>query len=462
MNTQMTTTVYAFKWTTFAGTTIESNECPADNGDIMELILTKSKSVRACDSIPEHERIMSQLPPRLEVLRMDKCRIRTWPHLPLSIREVYAEGNDFFHVPSDLSIYTQLIVLELSNGRLEDLITRLPPNIARADVSLNALQTIRIEGNWPQTLTFLYAYNNPSRMKIESYVNNICITRANPFQGFRVINYADPELPFQTRRTQLSQHNVYKNTQNVHDSGVQSATRKNLEYIASFSQKRTRDQLLFSLSGTNTYLGFFGCIAKIFNKKETKKGVLQSNAVRELEVRLSHPYSMHGHHINDIVDGLWAKICSMTGEAQQTAIQRFEEEIADGKNHCTNGFVVRLSNVLLGLDDNVQMQLNASQILQARIPQTMASKRKAGSWKEGEEPWEWSRDCFIETAKDLDECDVYTILERQKWLLPFLEGFEDELLKDCHTREDVAARWKNWKLPDEPWALAQCERNIEK
>ena len=147
----------------------------------------------------------------------------------------------------------------------------------------------------------------------------------------------------------------------------------------------------------------------------------------------------------------------MTGEAQQTAIQRFEEEIADGKDHCTNGFMVRLCSVLLGLDENVQMQLNASQILQARIPQTMASKRKAGGWKEGQEPWEWSRNCFIETAKDLDECDVYTILERQKWLSPFLEGFEDELLKDCRISEDVATRWETWKLPDETWALAQCK-----
>ncbi len=431
----------------------------------MELILTKPDYVRSCDSYAAHEAAMAALPPRLEVLRMDNCRIRTWPQLPLSIREVYAEGNDFFHIPSDMSQYIHLIVLELSNGRLEDFITVLPSSLARANVSSNALSLIRIDGEWPTTLNALYARANPSRMKREptQYANRIDIA-AHSMTIPRREPTAPDLLPFVRLQRNLPPilniidlprpPTVYANTQNVHDSGVQSATRKNLAYLAGFSQGRTFEQMFSSVQS----ISMLTKITNMFKKHKitTEKISLRSNVLNELKQRMSHPYSMHGYHINVIIDGLWTRICAMKGEAQLTAIKRFEEEVLDGAEHCTNGFMVRLCNVLLGLDENIQMRLNPSEILQARVPQTMKTKREAGGWKEGEEPWQWSRDCFIETVKDLDECEVEAITTRQQWLTPFLEGFEEDLIKDCEEEEQVRVRWNEWGLPEEPWALQHC------
>jgi hypothetical protein len=455
----------AFKWTTFSGETGESNEYLNSNNDIMELMLTKPDYVRACDSFPDHEAAVLALPPRLEVLRIENCRIRTWPSLPLTIREVYAEGNDFFHVPSDMSKHSQLIVLELSNGRLEDFITVLPPSLARANVSSNALSLIRIDGDWPTGLDVLYARANPSRMKREplQYANRIDVA-AHTMTIPRREPDAHELLPFARLRRNLPPivniidiprpPTVYANTQNVHDSGVQSATRKNLAYLARFSQGRTFEQMFSDTHSTSILTK----IVNIFKKPKTptEKITLRPAVLNEVKQRMSHPYSMHGYHMNTVIDGLWTRICAMNGEAQATAVKRFEEEVLDGAKHCTNGFMVRLCNVLVGLDENIQMRLNPSEILQARVPQTMKAKRDAGGWKEGEEPWQWSRDCFIETVKDLDECEVYVITTRQQWLTPFLDGFEEEVVCECEDEKAVRSRWKELGLPDEPWAIGHC------
>jgi hypothetical protein len=307
---------------------------------------------------------------------------------------------------------------------------------------------IRIDGEWPTTLDALYARANPSRMKREpvQFINRIDIAEHTMTIPRR--EPTAPELlPFARLRRNLPPivniidiprpPTVYASTQNVHDSGVQSATRKNLAYLTRFSQGRTFEQMFLP-------------------KTPTEKITLRSDVLNEVKQRMSHPYSMHGYHINVIIDGLWVRICAMNGEAQLTAVKRFEEEVLDGAKHCTNGFMVRMCNVLLGLDENIQMRLNPSEILQARVPQTMKAKREAGRWKEGEEPWQWSRDCFIETVKDLDECEVYVITTRQQWLTPFLDGFEEEVLRECEDEKAVRSRWKELGLPEEQWALQHC------
>ncbi len=453
----------AFIWTTFDGNKGKSQIYPGPDADIMELILNKPDTIRHHESYPEHEIAMQNLPPRLEVLRMSKCRIRTWPNLPLTIREMYAQENDFFHIPADMSQFTQLIVLELTNGRLEDFITILPPTIARANVSSNALGIIRIQGEWPTSLDVLHAYDNPSRMKKEppQYIERIITIKIrvqpvynNVANGPMIVDnepmIVDNEPIVYERPVVPTRTIVYNNKQNVHDSGVQSSARKNLQYLASFSQNRSADAILKSMASSP--------FIKIFCKKSSL--TISPIIKYEIKLRLSQPYSMHGYHVKTIIDGLWTKICSMEGDARITAVKRFEEEIKDGMFHCTNGFMVRLCNVLMGLDENIKMQLNSSEILQARVPQTMKTKREAGGWKEGEEPWQWSRDCFIETVKDLNECEEYKLLTRQQWLTHFLEGFEDELVKDSKDDDSLKHQWKEWGLPYEPWAIAYIQNKI--
>ena len=90
----------------------------------------------------------------------------------------------------------------------------------------------------------------------------------------------------------------------------------------------------------------------------------------------------------------------------------------------------------------------------------MEANRKKGGYEPGAEPWEWYRDCFIDTVRDLDDCDVFSELERKKWLDPFLYGFMDEFLKDCKLYEDVDKRWREWNLPAEDYAISLCRQEL--
>jgi hypothetical protein len=190
---------------------------------------------------------------------------------------------------------------------------------------------------------------------------------------------------------------------------------------------------------------------------------LSSNAANELKLRLSQPYSMHGFHLTTVVDGLIHRIEAMTDStARATAVQRLQEEILDGQAHCTNGFVVRMCNVLVGLDEQIVVQLKPSEILQARISKLMEVKRKLGNWTAGHEPVEWSRGCFIDAAKELDECEVYAETERKVWLDPFLYGFMDDIVEGCTSEKDVEQRWAEWNLPNERWALLLCFNGLAK
>ena len=179
--------------------------------------------------------------------------------------------------------------------------------------------------------------------------------------------------------------------------------------------------------------------------------------------------------LDKLVHNLWYRILDFPLEIKKTALQRLYEEVVEARGMCTNGFMVRMVNVLQGLDDKIIMKLETRQIMQTRVPLTMKKMRKAGNWIEGEEPWEWYRDCYKETCKDLDDCDEHMESARMEWLSPFLEGLFEELKKgyepsqsDTETllsiqkQEFIKRRFHELDLPKEDWAIAAvvAELNI--
>ena len=82
----------------------------------------------------------------------------------------------------------------------------------------------------------------------------------------------------------------------------------------------------------------------------------------------------------------------------------------------------------------------------------MIDIRKKSGYKEGEEPWQWSRDCFIAVAKELTKLDILIPSRRQEWLLPFYDGFIDDILKD-ETKSTAEHAWRTAGLPSERWAI---------
>ena len=461
-----------FFWTATNGKEFKSDTPPAETDtSVIELIFNRNKTrllrekKRPHESFDIHEKTVLKLPSNLRVLRMTGCRIRTVPILPKSLVEFYAQECDFFEFRGvNFSEYPNLIVLELRDGRLERWNTQMPPTLARMNVEGNALRELTMLA-YPNTLGSVHAYQNPEGMTVRTdppeFVNRVFANRAIRQQQ---LNFAAP----------LPARNIADDTQNVHDHGVQTSTAKNIRYLTDYcrTNRMTKAQLLDSMR-------------KEFNAHKLKpivKGFINNflhfftrgtnSIVDEIADRMNAPYSMHGTTVDKLVHNLWYRILDFPLETKKTALQRLYEEVTEARGMCTNGFMVRMVNVLQGLDDKIVMKLETRQIMQTRVPLTMKKMRTKGNWKEGEEPWQWHVECFKETCKDLDDCEEGSISGRREWLELFLDGFMDELLKGYQPPTDghevhsyrhafIHQRFEELGLPQEEWAKAEAVAALE-
>lgn len=489
-----------FRWTTTEGEMGSGSTAPMDP-NVFELILTRNPHLlpEGHVSHPEHEEAMKWLGdvyPKLQILRISGCHLQTFPMLPPTIMELHAAFHRFRHLPP-LGHLPNLISMELSDGLLEDIRNSLPPKLANLSVQYNRVYTIEIR-SWPTDLANIYALGNVERMHIDvtpphyeqriqrdrsvqtGNVEIITVEEAMGNRGrpldMRPIQDIDfrghnARVPVQVQRGRpqivQKQQTVFQDTQNVHDHGVQTSVKKNLSYITEFTApKRTKQELFASIREAYTTVQPPTPLKKkkwyhVFTKPAEKVAAVVNPTARadfltmELETRLSQPYSMHGFTLMAVVERLWARILAFEGDTKATALQRFEEEVREGAPHCTNGFMVRMANVLIGLDENVVLKLDPQQILQVRVPRIMIEIRKKGAdgtpYKEGEEPWQWARDCFIAVMKELTELEITVPSRREDWLLPFYEGFIEELMEGV-TKSKVEATWLA-QLPMERWAV---------
>jgi hypothetical protein len=120
------------------------------------------------------------------------------------------------------------------------------------------------------------------------------------------------------------------------------------------------------------------------------------------------------------------RILDFPADTQKEVIQRFIEEVNDAIDVCINGFVIRMSNVLIGFDPNVTMWLEPAKIIQARIPATMNRIRKEKGYKEGEEPFDFWLRVINATWDDMNDVEM-EYNHREDWLQPLF----DPILEDC-------------------------------
>lgn len=428
----------------------------------------KAEGLRQHEGHPVHEAAMrGYLPATLQILRLDGCRLRTWPaQLPLGIHELYAAGCDYFTFP-DLSAYTNLIVIEMPDNRLESLTAPLPPTLARLNLDSNALREVRCLK--PATLANAQFHNNPG---LEETLRNeerryqaavraaataqppqmpptkpasvvpawVAATAAPRLVNARVFGLGAAGLE------PAREVNPYKNDHSVHDSGIQDSTKANLTYLANYKpevppNKRLLEDIKAYLNGKTPRLQRFipafchsiaadmGLLPRDIIAAQGYSGPLVAKVVEELRIRCAQPYVMHGVMPAEIVDRLWLRIMDFEGEMREEVLARFCDEIVDAAAHCTNGFMVRMANVLIGYDENCVMKMRPTQILQARVPATMARLRRSLELAEGvSEPWTFWRDCVVQTWEDMEEIDMEH-KERQSWLTDLIYPMLPELCK---------------------------------
>ena len=448
---------------------------PQPNEPVIELTLhrtlerMKADGHRPHEGHPVHEAAMcSPLPASLQILRLDGCRLRTWPqHLPVGLREFYAAQCDFFTFP-DLSAYTNLIVIEMPDNRIERLTAPLPPTLARLNLDSNAVFEVRCAK--PATLANAQFHNNPgleAKLREEIRAHNRAVQAALAAQPPQVPPPAPPSAVPQwvaataAPRVQINRAlaaavigearevNPYKNDHNVHDSGIQDSTKANLTYLANYKpdvppNKRLIEDIKAHLNSKTSKLSKMipafchsiaadmGLTSLDIAKANGFSGPVVAKVVEELRIRLAQPYVMHGVMPAEIVDRLWLRIMDFEGETRNELVKRFCDEIIDAAAHCTNGFMVRMANVLIGYDENCVMKMRPTQIMQARVPATMARLRKKmvaeGAAEGTTEPWTFWRDCIVQTWEDMEEIDMEH-KERGSWLTDLVYPLLPDLCK---------------------------------
>lgn len=383
---------------------------------VIELIFQRNEAILKRDGVPKHlghpkheAALAAQLPTTLQILRLDGCRVRTWPRqLPLGLVEFYASGCDFFRFP-DLSAYTQLIAIEMPDNRIEEVTQPLPPNLARLNLDSNALFSVTAVR--PATLQNVSCANNPSLKT--GWAAPAAVVR-RPFG----------RAPGPT--TEAREVNPYKNDHSVHDSGIQGSTKANLTYIAGYKPD----------------VQPFNDLVKSIKRELLKDsplwkrlwplsiGSVEQAICNEVALRIGQSYVMHGFTPLEIVDRLWLRILDFPESVRKDVITRFVEEVHEATQHCTNGFMVRMANVLVGFDENIQMKMLPAQILQARVPATLERLRKA--LPPGEpEPWTYWRDALKQTWEDMEEIEM-DMKDRGTWLQELFDPIADRMATGIH------------------------------
>jgi hypothetical protein len=363
---------------------------------IFELIFLRDDKRFTADRIrphqahPIHEAMMKNLPRNLNILRAVGTRCRTFPVLPASIQECYLTRNHYLELP-DLSAFAHLIVLELDDNSIAAIDKPLPPTLARLNLDLNAIRKFDTT-LVPPSCTSVSDFSNP----VTHYWRAPVVPRVVFGLGAGGADgVAIAEKPT----------NVYVNSHNVHDSGIQGSTKANIAYLVNYRKEVPLNPKLFDeinavYKSKQSLLGNLGAFFVSANYSDLPGNILF--------VQSQTPYIMHGVTFMELVDRIWLRIQDTADAETKMELQkRFAEEVKEGQAHCMNGMMVRLVNVFLGFDPNVQVKLNPNQILQARIPATMERIKKEMDLKDGvEEPLEFWVRCYKATITDLEDLEV--------------------------------------------------------
>lgn len=394
-----------------------------------------------------------EMPPNLTIFRANNCRLWYWPRFPVTIVEIEMKNACLTVVPN-LSNLVACTILILNDGIIEDVVGPLPPNLEVLNLESCAMNRWTIGQNVPASLERVFFSNNPKNF-VPHIVRHIAVIHRQRPQ---------PRLQFQDHDAEpgIPAVNIAENTQNVHENGIQESTRKNILYLIQYKLKRLKPlqpsqniiwqkycdwlKTLETSSNPTSMINIFvgKGIYKKFTKNPTAQAVFEfitnSTVGEKLTRFLANPYSIFGTTFLEIVIRVIEKILDLNpdgeeGEKRKELFKRLTEEVNEGFDKCTNGMIVRLTNVFVGFDENIEMKATPETILGSRIPIILEKIRKEGGWEENNEPSEYWKKVIEEVISTFRETELESY-KWNNWISDFVESYKESLQNEGYVQQN--------------------------
>lgn len=312
------------------------------------------------------------------LVRVEKFLINTIQEDNLTIYQKFRLVDDFCSLPNGMMLYKTVewihyTVIELhwilfkmnidAEYKVQALNFLLRSNMQkhRKDEAIRELQTIAINGQ-----------NTMATNKLANIIDLLLNSNADQTIVTQLMT------TLRTRKTidEQKRHdglllplpvplppNIYKDTQNVHDSSINNSIKKFLDILAKDTHK---DTYKYKILDKNPI--------ELIDEIEAKMFTLPfyCNKISTSLNRISTDYSIFSSHnqlrLRDILQRVWNRIMNnMEGEMQAEVIKRLAEELKDMSGMCSTGHMSRIVNTLNGFDPDLVISISWSQQITANI-----------------------------------------------------------------------------------------------
>lgn len=200
-------------------------------------------------------------------------------------------------------------------------------------------------------------YRQFPRQGVEQYQHQ-------PIQPIQPIQPNQHPRPNQYPRPNLNPprlHDIARDSQNVHDSGVaESVRRVAVALTTKYTSIEVEKYALFGLlKRENKILTYEDIQLKDIRQEMIKKFPSQSSTITSVfdRIDIDTAQFLIGKTLADITRCLWIFIKKQSQETQTELYKRFMEEIIEMKGYCATGYISRLLNVFQGYTDDVDLMI---------------------------------------------------------------------------------------------------------
>ena len=133
-------------------------------------------------------------------------------------------------------------------------------------------------------------------------------------------------------------HNIYKDSQNVHSSSIQSSVKASIHNL----MNKLKDNFNYNYLNDNILT------------EQTKKALIEYSNDTTIHSEL-------GCTFEEVLNAVFNEMLTYPFETQKLIKERINEEIADGLCMCFTGRISRLVNSLSSISDKVSIQISSSE-----------------------------------------------------------------------------------------------------